>query len=77
MDIGTREGKGAQTSVIVDASVQFEPVVLALPVVAGVSDATSYSMPTTAYKFADWEHGGIHEAKLRFTFQQIAEQSVE
>lgn len=34
-------------------------------------------MPFTAYQLADFQHGGVHEAKLGFALQQVAQQPVE
>lgn len=45
---------------------EFEAIVFALPVVAGRCVTPSDPVPATTYKFADGQHGDIHEAKLRF-----------
>jgi len=77
VDVGTGESKSAQPSLVVDAGVQLESVVLALPVVASVGYAPSDPVPPAAYQFADWQHGGVHEAKLCFACKQVAQQPVE
>jgi hypothetical protein len=77
MDIGTREGKSAEFAVVVDAGMQLEAVVFTLPVVAGVGDASGHSVPLSSYQFAHRQHGGVHEAKLRFALKESVQQFVE
>ena len=66
VDIGTRESNGTQLAVIVDACVQFEAIVFALPIVPSVRHTPGYPVPLTTYQLTDGQHCGIHEAKLCF-----------
>jgi hypothetical protein len=51
-------------ALVVHASMQFKPVMLTLPVVAGVGVASSHMVVFSSHKSTDFEHGGVHEAKL-------------
>lgn len=42
----------------------------ALPVMAGVGIASGYAMTLPADQSADFQHGGVHEAELRFALKQ-------
>jgi hypothetical protein len=66
MDGGSRKDVGAELAVIVDAGMQLESVVLTLPVVAGVSVASGCPVELPSDESANFQHGGIHEAKLCF-----------
>ncbi len=66
MDIGAGEYECAKFTAAVNAGMELEAVVLTLPVVAGVGNALSNPVPATTHQPAHFEHGTVHEAKLRF-----------
>jgi hypothetical protein len=70
MDRCGREDVGTELAVVVDAGMQLEPVMLTLPVVAGVGVAPGRPVELPPDQLADFQHGGVHEAKLRFALEE-------
>lgn len=73
MDRSSCEDVGTKLSVIVDAGMQLKAVVFSLPVVSGVGVAPGYMVVLSSDQPAYLKHGRVHEAKLRFAFQQPIE----
>lgn len=65
MDGCSRKDVSTKSTVVVDASMQLESVMLTLPVVSGVGVASGHAMVFTPHQSTDFEHSTVHEAKLR------------
>lgn len=70
----SRKDVCTQLAVIVDTGMQFESVMLTLPIVTRMSVASGYAMVLPSYQPAGFQHGRVHEAKRCFALQDAIQQ---